>query len=56
MAEINQPTPVKPVWPVRRDRKPPEKRQSEPVGEEERERRRGNREHGDKLPRIDEYA
>jgi hypothetical protein len=44
MAEIHQPTPVKPIWPTRRDGHPPkrqkpqgadEKKRQEPPGEDD---------------------
>jgi len=59
MAEINQPTPIKPAWPVRRD-EPRKKRP--PESEDDKKKRRPSsepdegRKPGDGMPHIDDYA
>lgn len=56
MAEINQPAPIKPVWPTRRDKRPV-KRPFENPGSRERERRQRKRSDDDEQPPIvDDYA
>jgi hypothetical protein len=55
MPEISQPTPIKPIWPVRRDdpkRKRPESEQEKKKVESPRPERDGDDNH----PRIDDYA
>jgi hypothetical protein len=60
MAEINQPTPIKPIWPSRREERParreqPKADEKEPE-EEEKPRQRPKRDEDDGLPHIDDYA
>jgi hypothetical protein len=57
MAEINQPTPIKPVWPTRREqgsrrRAPREQRKSDQVEDRQRRDDRGD----DQRPVFDDYA
>lgn len=56
MAEINQPAPIKPVWPSRRDQRPA-KRPVETPEPDERERRQRRRNSDDeRRPMVDDYA
>ncbi len=57
MAEINQPTPIMPIWPTRRDGTPVRKKQP-PDAEEEKRRRPSEKESKDGPParHIDDFA
>lgn len=62
MAEINQPTPIKPAWPVRRD-EPGKKRPPEAGDNQEKKKKKPplsnpdkGRSRGDGSPHIDDYA
>jgi hypothetical protein len=56
MAEITQPTPVKPIWPTRQERHPL-KRNAPKQSEEGDRKNRKNRDDGDAAkPVIDEYV
>lgn len=56
MAEINEPTPVKPIWPTRRDQKPARRNVPESNDDEDRKRNKQRREQDDKKSGIDEYV
>jgi len=56
MAEINQPTPIKPVWPTRREQHPL-KRSVPDLSKEGGQKNREERDDPDrKKPSIDEYV
>lgn len=60
MPEINQPTPIKPVWPMRRDDRPPRSRSQEMPDEKGDSKADDGHEQSDRKEddghRIDEYA
>ena len=56
MAEINEPTPVKPIWPTRRDQQPAKRNVPESNDVEDRKRNKQRREQDDKKSGIDEYV
>lgn len=56
MAEINEPTPVKPIWPARRERQQSKRKQPEQGDNESRKKERQRHEQGNKVPGIDEYV
>jgi len=56
MAEINEPTPVKPIWPTRRDQQPAKRSVPESNDDEDRKRNKQRREQDDKKSGIDEYV
>jgi len=56
MAEINQPAPVKPVWPTRREQSPIKRNRTDPSGENDREKRKQPRDPDGEKPGIDEYV
>ena len=57
MAEINQPTPVKPVWPTRREQHPLKRGPRDQPGEDDLKRRKDSQHEKDgEKPGIDEYV
>ncbi len=57
MSEISQPTPIKPIWPVRRD----DPKRKRPESEQEKKKKkvespRPERDGDDNHPRIDDYS
>ena len=55
MAEISQPTPIKPVWPARRE-EPLVKRRPGEAGNEKRKEQQGSHKKGGRKPLLDDYA
>ena len=56
MAEIKQPTPIKPVWPTRHEQAPRGKVPNRREQTERREDRRGRDERDSDRPAFDDYA
>jgi len=56
MPEINPPTPLKPLWPVRRDERQPEKKRDQPTPEREGIKQRKNNAGDDNSHVIDEFV
>jgi len=55
MAEINQPTPIKPAWPIHREERPVKRRLPEAEEDREKKQRKRNDDNGRK-PLLDDYA
>lgn len=55
MAEINQPAPVKPVWPARREQHPLKRYPPNRSGEDDRKRRKEPQQ-DEENPAVDEYV
>ncbi|MCP4283755.1 MAG: hypothetical protein GY792_04790 [Gammaproteobacteria bacterium] len=56
MAEINQPTPIKPVWPTRREQHPSKRNVPELSKERDRKKRKSQDDQDQEKPSIDEYV
>jgi hypothetical protein len=56
MAEINQPAPVKPVWPSRREQQPSKRNPSDHSNEGDQKKRKEARDLDIEKPGIDEYV
>jgi len=56
MAQINQPAPVKPVWPARREQNPVKRNPPDLSKEADRKKRKEPQDQDGKRPSIDEYV
>ncbi len=56
MADIREPTPIKPIWPARPERHVEKRKQREQHRHEEMDKRQKGRRQSDKRSRIDDFA